>query len=224
MLVGFLWGLYLIFFENYVDYQQRETVNIMYLHVPSAWMCMSAYALMAVASAVSLIWRHPLADLTAKATAPVGMAFTALALITGSLWGKPMWGTWWEWDGRMTSVLVLFFLYMGYIALWQAIDNFDKAAKAAAILALVGVINLPIIKFSVEWWNTLHQSASVFRMDGPTIETSMLWPLLIMGLTFQFLYFALLIVRMHSEMAAVRLRSARLALMRREQTAEAVSS
>ncbi len=207
MLVGFVWGLYLIFFENYVDYQQRETVNIMYLHVPSAWMCMSAYALMAVASAVSLIWRHPLADLTAKATAPIGMAFTALALITGSLWGKPMWGTWWEWDGRMTSVLVLFFLYMGYIALWQAIDNFDKAAKAASILALVGVINLPIIKFSVEWWNTLHQPASFMRSGGMAVDWGLMGPMVAMLVAFNAYYVTVLLWRMKAELMERRLQA-----------------
>lgn len=207
MLVGFLWGLYLIFFENYVDYQQRETVNIMYLHVPSAWMCMSAYALMAVASAVSLIWRHPLADLTAKATAPIGMAFTALALITGSLWGKPMWGTWWEWDGRMTSVLVLFFLYMGYVALWQAIDNFDKAAKAAAILALVGVINLPIIKFSVEWWNTLHQPASFMRSGGMAVDWGLMGPMVAMLVAFNAYYVTVLLWRMKAELMERRIQA-----------------
>ena len=212
MLVGFLWGLYLIFFENYVDYQQRETVNIMYLHVPSAWMCMSAYALMAVASAVSLIWRHPLADLTAKATAPVGMAFTALALITGSLWGKPMWGTWWEWDGRMTSVLVLFFLYMGYIALWQAIDNFDKAAKAAAILALVGVINLPIIKFSVEWWNTLHQPASFMRSGGLAVDWGLMGPMVAMLVAFNAYYVTVLLWRMKAELMERRLQAMSMSL------------
>jgi heme exporter protein C len=218
--VGLPWSL--LFVQP--DYQQGDTVRIMYVHVPAAWMAMFVYASMAVASFVALVWRHPLAEIAAVASAPIGAAFTFCALVTGSLWGKPMWGTYWEWDGRMTSVLILFFIYLAHIALSHAFEDPAQGRRIANIFALVGVLILPIIKFSVEWWNTLHQSASVFRMDGPTIETSMLWPLLIMGLTFQVLYFALLIVRMHSEMAAVRLRSSRLALMRREQTAEAASS
>lgn len=207
MVLGFLWGLYLVFFRDYVDYQQLETVNIMYIHVPAAWMCMAAYALMAVASAVSLIWRHPLADLTAKATAPVGMAFTAIALITGSLWGKPMWGTWWEWDGRMTSVLVLFFLYMGYVAIWQAIDDYEKAAKSAAILALVGVINLPIIKFSVEWWNTLHQPASFMRSGGLAVDWGLMGPMMAMHLGYTGYYLTMVLWRMKAELMERRVQA-----------------
>ena len=145
------------------DYQQGETVRIMCVHVPAAWMALEVYVLMAVASAVGLIWRHPLADLMAKAAAPIGAGFTFLALVTGSLWGKPMWGTWWVWDARLTSVLILFFLYLGYIALWQAFDDPEQGRQGGCHLALVGVVNVPIIKFSVDWWNTLHQPASVFR-------------------------------------------------------------
>ncbi len=186
-------GLYLSLFVAPADYQQKETVRIMFVHVPAAWLAMAGYSFMALASAVGFIWKHPLADMAAKAAAPVGAGFTFLALVTGSLWGKPMWGTWWVWDGRLTSVLVLFFLYLGYMALWQAIDDKAKAARAAAILAMVGIVNVPIIKFSVDWWETLHQPASIIRMDGPTIHPTMLWPLLIMILAFS-LYFATMVL------------------------------
>ncbi|NQV60826.1 MAG: cytochrome c biogenesis protein CcsA, partial [Alphaproteobacteria bacterium] len=169
------------------------------------------YIFLAVASAVALIWKHPLADLAAKASAPIGAGFTFLALVTGSLWGKPMWGAWWVWDARLTSVLILFFLYLGYMALWQSIEDGQKAAKAAAVLALVGAINVPIIKFSVDWWNTLHQPASVLRMDGPAIHPSMLWPLLTMALAFKVYFVALLLTRMRMELNLRRIRALRLA-------------
>jgi heme exporter protein C len=200
-------GLYLSLFVAPPDYQQGESVRIMYVHVPSAWMAMFIYTVIAVASAVALIWRHPLAELVAKASAPVGAGFTFLALATGSLWGKPMWGTWWVWDARLTSVLVLFFLYLGYMALANAFEDPQRGQRAASILALVGFINVPIIKFSVEWWSTLHQPASVLRMGGPTIDTSMLWPLLIMALGFKLYYVTLLLLRVRSEMIAARLRA-----------------
>lgn len=189
----FVWGLYLALFSSPADYQQGETVRIMYIHVPAAWASMSVYMFIAVASFTALVWRHPLALVAGRAAAPIGAMFTALALITGALWGKPMWGTYWQWDGRMTSVLVMFFLYIGYMALWEAFDDEEKAGKAASILALVGVVNLPIIKFSVEWWNTLHQPASVFRLDGPTIHSDMLIPLYVMGAAYQ-LYFAVVVL------------------------------
>ena len=205
-------GLYMSFFTAPADYQQGETVRIMFIHVPAAWMALFCYTFLAVASAVALIWKHPLADLAAKAAAPVGAVFTAVALITGSLWGKPMWGTWWVWDARLTSVLVLLFLYFGYMALWQAIEEPQKASKAAAILALVGFVNVPIIKFSVDWWNTLHQPASVLRMDGPSIHPSMLWPLLVMALAFKGYFICVLLVRMRMEMNARRIRSLRTSL------------
>ncbi len=160
-------GLYLAFFVAPPDYQQGETVRIMFVHVPAAWLAMFGYTLIAVAALGTLIWRHPLADVAAKAAAPIGATFTFVALVTGSLWGKPMWGTYWVWDARLTSVLVLFLLYLGLIALWQAIEEPGRAGRAAAILALVGAVNLPIIKFSVDWWNTLHQPASVIRTGGP---------------------------------------------------------
>ena len=204
-------GLYLALFEVPADYQQGDTVRIMFVHVPSAWMALFCYSFLAVASAVALIWKHPLADLAAKASAPIGAGFTFLALVTGSLWGKPMWGTWWVWDARLTSVLILFFLYLGYMALWQAIEDGQKAAKAAAVLAIVGAVNVPIIKFSVDWWNTLHQPASVMRMDGPAIHPSMLWPLLIMALAFQVYFVALLLVRMRMELNLRRIRALQLA-------------
>ena len=204
-------GLYLGLFEAPPDYQQGESVRIMYVHVPAAWMALFIYGAIAAASASSLIWRHPLADLIAKASSPVGAGFTFLALVTGSLWGKPMWGTWWVWDARLTSVLVLFFLYLGHMALMNAFEDPVRGNRAAAVLALVGVVNLPIIKFSVDWWNTLHQPASVIRLGGPTIHPSMLWPLLAMALGFTFYYFTLMLLRVKSELIAARLRARALA-------------
>lgn len=198
-------GLFFALFNSPPDYQQSETVRIMYVHVPAAWMAMFCYSVMAGASAVALIWRHMVADITAKATAPIGAAFTLLALVTGSLWGKPMWGAWWVWDARLTSVLILFFLYLGYMALWQAYDEPAKASRAAAILALVGVVNVPIIHYSVEWWNTLHQPASVLKIGGPSIDPSMLWPLLIMALAFNAYFVVVLLWRMRSEILARRI-------------------
>ena len=159
-------------------------MKIMYIHVPSAWLSMACYSIIALSSAGYLIWRHPLADVSAKAAAPIGAVFTLLALVTGSLWGKPMWGAYWVWDARLTSVLILFFLYLGLIALRQAIDEPGRAGRAAAILSLIGAVNIPIIKYSVNWWNTLHQPASVIRADGPTIAPSLLWPLLVMAIAF----------------------------------------
>jgi heme exporter protein C len=180
------------------DYQQGDSVRIMFVHVPAAWMALLVYLLLAVASAVALVWRHPLADVAAQAMAPVGAAFTLVCLITGSLWGRPMWGAWWVWDARLTSVLVLFFLYLGYIALVNAFDDAGRGARAGAVLAIVGVVNLPIIKFSVDWWNTLHQPASVLRFGRPTIDISMLVPLLVMASGFALLFAALLLLRMRT--------------------------
>ncbi|MBB2972034.1 heme ABC transporter permease [Mesorhizobium sp. RMAD-H1] len=181
------------------DYQQGMTVKIMFIHVPFAWLSMMCYTLMALSALGTLVWRHPLADVSAKAAAPIGAAFTALALITGSLWGKPMWGTWWVWDARLTSVFVLFLMYLGIIALSRALDDPAKSARAAAVLTLVGFINIPIIKFSVDWWNTLHQPASVFRAGGSTIDPSMLYPLLVMAVGFTFLFFTLHMMAMRNE-------------------------
>ena len=211
-IASMLTGLYLALFVAPPDYQQGEAARIMYVHVPAAWMSLFVYGCMAVASAVAFIWKHPLADVAAKASAPIGCVFTALALITGSLWGQPMWGAWWVWDARLTSVLILFFLYLGYIVLWGAIEEPTRAARAARILALVGAINIPIIHFSVDWWNTLHQGTTVFRMDGPSITSSMLAPLLVMAVAYNLFYVTFLIVRMRMEVSRRRLRTIRLGL------------
>lgn len=207
-------GFFLALFVAPADYQQGESVRIMYVHVPSAWMALFIYVVIAVASAVALIWRHPLADLAARAASPVGAGFAFLTLATGSLWGRPMWGTWWEWDGRLTSMLILFFLYLGHMALMSAFEDSQRGYRAAAILALVGVVNVPIIKFSVDWWSTLHQPASVFRMDGPTIHPSMLWPLLIVALGFKLYFVTLVLLRIKSELVAARLRALDLAMVK----------
>ena len=200
-------GLYLGLFASPADYQQGETVRIMYVHVPAAWMAMFVYTVVAGASATALIWRHPLAHIAAKAAAPLGAGFTFLALATGSLWGKPMWGTWWVWDARLTSVLILFFLYLGHIALSNAFDDPQRGRKAAAVLALVGFVNVPIIKFSVDWWNTLHQPASLTRLDSPAIDPTMLWPLLAMGAGYMTFFLTLQLLRMKSELLAARVRA-----------------
>jgi len=197
----------LLGFEAPPDYQQGETVKIMYIHVPAAWIALAAYTLMAIASLGTLVWRHPLADVAAKAAAPVGAAFCLLCLVTGSLWGRPMWGAYWVWDPRLTSVLVLFLLYLGVIALWNAIDDPGRAGRAAAVLTLVGFINVPIVKFSVEWWSSLHQGPSVFRLDGPTIHPSLLAPLLISAAGFTALFFALHLAAMRNEILRRRLRT-----------------
>ncbi|UPA24289.1 heme ABC transporter permease [Shinella oryzae] len=197
-------GLYLSF-ASVDDYQQGQTVRIMYVHVPAAWLSMMCYTVMALSALGTLVWRHPLADVSAKVAAPLGAGFTLVALITGSLWGKPMWGTWWVWDARLTSVFVLFLMYLGLIALNRAMDDPTRAAKASAILILVGFVNIPIIKFSVEWWNTLHQPASVMRMDGPTIDPAFLWPLLIMAVAFTMLFFTLHILAMRNEILRRRI-------------------
>ena len=203
-------GLYLGLFNSPADYQQSESVRIMYVHVPAAWMAMFCYSSMAIAAGIGLIWKHPLADIAAKATAPVGACFTFLALFTGSLWGKPMWGTWWVWDARLTSMLVLLFLYLGYIALVNAFDSPARGTKSASILVLVGFVNVPIIKFSVDWWNTLHQPASVMKMGGPSIDASMLWPLLLMAVAFKTYYIWVLLVRIRAEIIANKIRILRL--------------
>ena len=193
-------GLYYSLIESPPDYQQSETVHMMYVHVPAAWMAMFCYVALACFSAVLLIWRHIVADILAKSTAPIGACFTFLALATGSLWGKPMWGTWWVWDARLTSVLILFFLFLGYIVLYNAFDDRSRGARAAAILSIVGVINVPIIKFSVDWWNTLHQPASVIKMDGPAIHSSMLTPLILMAVGYTSLFIWILLIRARAEL------------------------
>ncbi len=198
-------GLYYGLVKAPQDYQQGETVRIMFVHVPAAWMALACYSVMALASAVGIIWRHPLADVAAKTAAPIGACFTFLALVTGSLWGKPMWGTWWVWDARLTSVFVLFLLYLGYIAIWQAIEEPARAARLAAIVALVGFVNVPIIKYSVEWWNSLHQPASVLRADGPAIHSSILTPLLIMAAAYTMLFLTLHLIAMRTEIMRRRI-------------------
>jgi heme exporter protein C len=213
-------GLYFALFASPPDYQQGEAVRIMYVHVPAAWMALFVYTIVAAASAVALIWRHPLADLVAQAASPVGAAFTLLALVTGSLWGKPMWGAWWVWDARLTSVLVLFFLYLGHIALSRAFEDPTRGSRAAAVLAVVGFVNVPIIHFSVEWWNTLHQPASVFRLGGPTIAREMLLPLFLMAFGFTFYFMTVLILRMRAEIAERKLRFLRLGALQRAAGAE----
>ena len=210
-IILFAIGLYGALASAPPDYQQGETVRIMFVHVPAAWLAMLVYTVMALASAVAIIFRHPLADVAAKSAAPIGAVFCFLALATGSLWGKPMWGAWWVWDARLTSMFVLFLLYVGYIAIWQAIEEPGRAAMIARIVALVGFINIPIIKFSVDWWNTLHQPASVLRMDGSTIDWSIRWPLLVLGLAYTFLFLALHFTSMRSEITARKLRNLQIA-------------
>src|SRR5580704_9680404 len=192
------------------DYQQGATVKIMYIHVPNAWLSMAAWGVMSLAALGTLVWRHPLADVAAKAAAPIGAAFTFLCLVTGSLWGRPMWGTYWVWDARLTSVLVLFLLYLGVIAVWRTVEDPSRAARAAAILTIVGALDLPIIKFSVDWWNTLHQPASVLRGGGPTVHPTFLMPLLIMAGAFTLLFVALLLAAMRNEILRRRVRTLRL--------------
>jgi heme exporter protein C len=203
-------GLYQALLVAPDDYQQGATVKIMFIHVPSAWLGMFCWALMSVAALGTLVWRHPLADVAAKAAAPLGAAFTFLCLVTGSLWGRPMWGTYWVWDARLTSVLVLFLMYLGLIALWRTVEDPSRAGRAAAILTLVGAVNLPIIKFSVDWWNTLHQPASVLRLGGPTIDPSILAPLLWMALAFTLLFVTLHLAAMRNEILRRRVRTLRL--------------
>lgn len=197
------------------DFQQGITVRIMYIHVPFAWLSMLCYTVMAISALGTLVWRHPLADVALRAAAPIGATFTALALFTGSVWGKPMWGTWWVWDARLTSVFVLFLMYLGLIALTRALDDPSRSARAAAIVTLVGFINIPIIKFSVDWWNTLHQPASVLRLDGPTIHPSLLWPLLISAIGFTLLFFTLHLLAMRSEILRRRIAAMRMIAARR---------
>ncbi|MEJ0011154.1 MAG: heme ABC transporter permease [Bauldia sp.] len=200
-------GLYLSFFASPPDYQQGDAVRIMYIHVPSAWLSMFGYGLMALAALGTLVWRHPLADVAAKSAAPIGAAFTFLALLTGSLWGKPMWGTYWVWDARLTSELVLLLMYLGLIALWQAVEDPGRASRVAAILILVGTVNLPIIKFSVDWWNTLHQGESIFRAGGPTIDGGMLRALFVMLGGMTLLFVVLLFAAMRNEILRRRVRT-----------------
>jgi heme exporter protein C len=189
------------------DYQQGAAVKIMFIHVPAAWLGMFAWGLMSAAALGTLVWRHPLADVAAKSASLIGAAFTLMCLLTGSIWGRPMWGTYWVWDARLTSVLILFLMYLGVIALWRAIDDPTRAARATAVLTLVGAMNLPIVKFSVDWWNTLHQGPSVFRLGGSTIHSTILVPLIIMLIAFTLLFVALQLAAMRNEIMRRRLRT-----------------
>ena len=190
-------GLYFGLYDSPKDYQQGEAVRIMYVHVPSAWLATFLYFNLAISCVFYLVWKHPLANLVSSSIAPIGALFSALTLITGSLWGKPMWGTWWVWDARLTSMLVLFFFYLGYILLSNAFERKIDGSKTASVLAIVGLINLPIVKFSVDWWNTLHQPASIIKIGGPSIDDKMLLPLILMffALSFFSLYLIILNVK-----------------------------
>lgn len=189
------------------DYQQGAAVKIMFIHVPAAWLGMFAWGLMSAAALGTLVWRHPLADVAAKSASLIGAAFTLMCLLTGSIWGRPMWGTYWVWDARLTSVLILFLMYLGVIALWRAIDDPTRAARATAVLTLVGAMNLPIVKFSVDWWNTLHQGPSVFRLGSSTIHPTILVPLIVMLIAFTLLFVALQLAAMRNEIMRRRLRT-----------------
>jgi heme exporter protein C len=197
--LAFAVGLWFAFFNSPEDYQMGDMVRVMYIHVPNAWLSQFVYGLMAISALGTLVWRHPLADVANKAAAPLGAAFTALALYTGALWGRPTWGTFWEWDGRMTSTLVLLLIYLGIMTLWRAFDDQLRAGRIVAIVTLVGAINIPVIKFSVDWWNTLHQPASVFTAEGPKMPLSILIPLMVMMLAFTLLFLTLQVVGMRTE-------------------------
>ena len=199
-LVSLVWGLYLGLFVAPPDYQQGQSYRIMFVHVPSAWMSMFIYVFMALLSGIYLIWNIKLAETMARSSAVLGASFTFLALVTGSLWGKPMWGAWWVWDARLTSELILLFLYLGYIALISAVEDVRVSGRAGSLLLLVGVVNIPIIHYSVEWWNTLHQGPTVTKLDKPSIHRSMLWPLLLMAIAFQLFYFWLVTLRARTEL------------------------
>ncbi len=199
--IGLVWGLAFA----PADYQQGDSFRIIYVHVPTAALSMGIYMAMAITAGIGLIWRIRLAALVSRNCAPIGAACTFLALATGALWGKPMWGTWWVWDARLTSELILLFLYLGYMALHEAFEDPEIGSRAAAILALVGVINIPIIHYSVEWWHTLHQGATIFKLDKPSIAPSMLWPLLVMLLAFALLSAANVLMRTRNNVLERRL-------------------
>jgi heme exporter protein C len=197
--IAFAIGLYFSFYASPGDYQMGDMVRVMYIHVPNAWLSMLVYGVMAAAALGTLVWRHPLADVANKAAAPLGAVFTAATLFSGSLWGRPTWGTFWEWDGRMTSELVLLLIYLGIIALWRSFDDQSKAGRIVAIVTLVGAINIPIIHYSVEWWNTLHQGSSILTASGPKMPISLLTPLFIMLFAFTLLFSLLQVIRMRTE-------------------------
>ena len=202
---GALFGLYTGLFASPADYQQGDAVRIMYVHVPAAWMALASYSFIALMSLVAFVWRHSLADVAARAAAAPGAVFTALALFTGAVWGKPTWGAWWVWDARLTSMLIMLFFYFGYMAVWQAVPETARAARFARILALIGFINIPIIKFSVDWWNSLHQPASIFRDGGPSIHPSMLTPLFAMIIAYTALFVWLVFIGMRATLARQRI-------------------
>jgi heme exporter protein C len=203
--LGFLAvGLFRGLFLAPPDYLQGEAVRILYVHVPAAWFALGGYLGMAIAALSARIWRHPLADLSVRAIAPVGATFAAICLITGSIWGRPTWGTWWVWDGRLTSMLVLFLLYLGVIALAHLHEDRARGLKMAGLLAIIGTVNLPIIKFSVEWWNTLHQPASI-RLSGSSIHPDMLAPLMLSAIGFLLLFTGIVLIRMRTLIAEQRL-------------------
>lgn len=192
-------GLFYSFFRSPPDYLQGETVRIMYIHVPCAWFSLMIYSIIAVCSLFSIVFKHTLADIISRASAPIGASFTLATLLTGSIWGKPTWGTWWVWDARLTSELVLLFIYLGLILITQSYEDRTKGDKYASILAVIGIVNLPIIKWSVDWWNTLHQPASISKFSSPSIDESMLTPLLIMTLSLLFFFFSILLMRIKAE-------------------------
>lgn len=196
----FIYGLYSGLILAPIDYEQGEAYRIIFVHVPAAWMSLFIYMVMAVTGAIALIWRLKLAEIVMISCAPIGASFTFLALVTGSIWGKPMWNTWWVWDARLTSELLLLFLYLGVMALYNAIEDRRTAARAVAILALVGVVNIPIIHYSVEWWNTLHQGPTVTKFDKPSIHLSMLIPLLVMAVAFKLYFLGSLFMRVRTEL------------------------
>jgi heme exporter protein C len=204
--IALAFGLYLAALAP-DDYQQGATVKIMFIHVPSAWLAMACWALMSVAALGTLVWRHPLADVAAKAAAPIGAGFTLICLVTGSLWGRPTWGAYWVWDARLTSVFVLFLMYLGVMALWRTVEEPARAGRAVAVLTLVGAVNIPIIKFSVDWWHTLHQPESVLRVGGSTIDPSMLRPLMVMALAYLLMFATLHLAAMRNEILRRRVRS-----------------
>ena len=191
-------GIYFALFDSPEDLIQGSAVRIMYVHVPSAWLSIFSYLLLSICSFFFIVWRHPLADILSRSIAPVGALFSLLTLLTGSIWGRPMWGTWWVWDARLTSMLILFIFFLGYIALSNAFERNERGSRPAALLAIVGSINLPIVKFSVDWWNTLHQPASIIRTGGISIDQSMLVPLIIMTLAFHVFFVLVVILRAHS--------------------------
>lgn len=205
--IGLFWGLFIA----PADWQQGDAFRIIYVHVPAAWLASGGYVALALCSVASIVWRHPLADLAAAEIGPVGAAFAALCLVSGSLWGKPMWGAWWVWDARLTSVLVLFFLYLGHIALIRAFDDPQRGYRAAAILALVGAVDLPIIKFSVNWWNTLHQPATITLTGAPSMAPDMLWPLLVCAVGYTLVFAAIITARLRAAVMERRIRGLLLA-------------